>query len=109
MSEFIEKHKEDGRIILGIPCKYSEIMIIPKHIFQYFEGGQIIAKCRGNELVTLDLIEEYTSTEQIEVDLRDLYRIGIVEYTSIWNKRVDALKLRENGWVKVKMHRIEGE
>lgn len=84
-------------------------MIIPKHIFEYFEGGEIIAKCRGNELVIVELIEEYASTEAINADLTAMYGISIEEYTRIWRKRVDALKLRENGWVKVRMNKVEGK
>lgn len=93
-------------LILGIPCKFSEIAIIPKHIYEFFNEGET-ARCRGGELVTLELLHEYTSTEAIVADLGVMYGIGIGEYTSIWEKRADALKMRENGWVKVKMNRIE--
>lgn len=91
--------------ILGIPCKFSEVAIIPKHIYEFFNEGEI-AKCRGGELVTLKLVQEYTSTEGMVADLSAMYGIGIEEYTSIWEKRVDALKMREKGWVKVKMKKI---
>lgn len=93
-------------IILGIPCKYSDVAIIPKHIYEFFNEGET-AKCRGEELVTMELMREYATTEQIQADLREIFGIGIEEYTSIWEKRADALKLRENGWVKVRMNRIE--
>lgn len=90
---------------IGIPCKFSENAIIPKHIWQVVEN-EIICKCRGGELVLLELIKEYASTEDISADLSELFHIDIEEYTSIWEKRVDALKLRKNGWVKVKMKKI---
>lgn len=95
-----------GRFILGIPCKYSKTTIIPKHIYEYFEGGEIIAKCRGNELVVVELMTEYASTEQIEADLSAMYGMGIEEYTSRWKQRLDALNSREIEWVKVKMKKI---
>lgn len=101
------QEQREEKIILGIPCKYSDIAIIPKHIFEFFEGGVIIAKCRGEELVTLELIEEYTSTESVNADLRAIFGIGIEEYTLHWEKRVDAENLRKNGWVKVRMRKIE--
>lgn len=91
---------------IGIPCKYSEVSVIPKHIYDTVEN-EIICKCRGGELVLLELVQEYTSTESISADLSDLFGVGIGEYTSIWKKRVDALKLRENRWVKVKMNKVE--
>lgn len=95
-----------GRFILGIPCKYSEITIIPKHIYEFFDWGET-AKCRGGELVTLELVEEYASTEQINADLSAMYGMGIEEYTSRWKQRLDALNSREIEWVKVKMRKIE--
>lgn len=102
MSEFIES----GSFILGIPCKYSEIAIIPKRLYEFFDEGET-AKCRGGELVTLELIKEYTSTGQIEADLGAMFNIGIVEYTSIWKQRLDALNSRKLEWVKVAMRKID--
>lgn len=96
------------KFILGIPCKYSEVAIIPKHIYEYFCGGEK-AKCRGGELVVLELLQEYADNNAINADLRQMFGVGVEEYTSIWKKRVDALKLRENGWVKVGMKKIEGK
>lgn len=95
-----------GDLILGIPCKFSEVAIIPKHIYEFFNEGET-AKCRGGELVILELMEEYASTEAINADLSAMYGMGIEEYTWRWKQRVDALKLRENGWVKVAMRKIE--
>lgn len=93
---------------IGIPCKYAEVAVIPKHIWAMVED-EIICKCRDGELVTLELIEEYTDKNAIIADLSKMYGISIVEYTSIWEKRVDALNLRQHGWVKVGMRKIEGE
>lgn len=90
---------------IGIPCKFSEIAIIPKHIYDVVEN-EIICKCRGGELVLLELVEEYTSNEAINAALSELFGIGIDEYISIWEKRVDAENLRKNGWVKVRMRKI---
>lgn len=90
---------------IGIPCKFSEVSIIPKHIYDIVES-EIICKCRGGELVLLELIEEYTSTEAINADLSAMYGMGIEEYTWRWKKRVDAENLRKYGWVKVKMKKV---
>lgn len=90
---------------IGIPCKFSEVSIIPKHIWDIVEGD-IICKCRGEELVLLELIEEYASMEAISADLSAMYGMGIEEYTWRWEKRVDAENLRKNGWVKVKMKKV---
>lgn len=90
---------------IGIPCKFTEVAIIPKHIWAVVEN-EIICKCRGGELVLLELLEEYASTEAINADLSTMYSMGIEEYTWIWEKRVDTENLRKNGWVKVKMRKI---
>lgn len=90
---------------IGIPCKFSEVAIIPKHIWATVEN-EIICKCRGGELVLLELLQEYASTEAINADLSAMFGIDIVEYTSHWEKRVDAANLRKNGWVKVAMRKI---
>lgn len=90
---------------IGIPCKFSEVAIIPKHIWAVVEN-EIICKCRGGELVLLELAEEYASAEQIEADLSAMYGMGIEEYTWRWEKRVDADNLRKNGWVKVRMKKV---
>lgn len=105
MSEYIEKYKGGRRFILGIPCKYSEIAIIPKRIYGFFDWGET-ARCRDGELVTLDLIEEYTSIDSINADLSELFGIGVVEYTRIWKSRLDALNSREIEWVKVRMRKV---
>lgn len=110
------ENKGYGRFILGIPCKYSEIAIIPKYIYEFFDWGET-AKCRGGELVTLELMKDYSnegsdgnaSTEQIEADLSAMYGIDIVEYTQIWKQRLDALNSREIEWVKVAMRKIENK
>lgn len=99
------KSNSNERFILGIPCKFSDVAIIPKHIYEFFDWGET-AKCRGGELVTLELLQEYASNDAVNADLSAMYGVSIVEYTSIWGKRVDALKLRENGWVKVKMRKV---
>lgn len=104
MSESII-NKGYGGIILGIPCKFSEVSIIPKYIYEFFNEGETV-KCRGGELVVLELVEEYTSTSEIEADLSAMYGIGIVEYTQIWKQRLDALNSREIEWVKVKMIKV---
>ena len=101
----IRENKGYGNFILGIPCKCAEVIVIPKHIYKFFDEGEI-TKCRGGELVTLELLQEYTSMEAVSADLSAMYGISIEEYTSLWEKRVDALKLRKNGWVKVKMNKI---
>lgn len=90
---------------IGIPCKFSEVAIIPKHVWATVED-EIICKCRGGELVLLELAKEYTSKEAVSADLSELFGIGIVEYTSLWEKRVDGENLRKNGWVKVRMKKI---
>lgn len=90
---------------IGIPCKFSEVAIIPKHIWAVVEN-EIICKCRGEELVLLELIEEYASTEAISADLSAMYGMGIEEYTWRWEQRVDAENLRKFGWVKVKMRKV---
>lgn len=92
---------------IGIPCKYTEVAVIPKHIWEYFSDGEWTAICRGGEMVKLELLKEYDSDDAINADLSAMFGIGIVEYTSLWKKRVDALELRKNGWVKVKMNKIE--
>lgn len=105
-----------GRFILGIPCKYSETTIIPKHIYEFFDWGET-AKCRGGELVTLELIKDYSNEESdnntynnaINADLSAMYGIDIVEYTQIWKQRLDALNSRKVEWVKVKMRKIENQ
>lgn len=101
---------------IGIPCKYSEVAIIPKHIWSVVEN-EIICKCRGGELVLLELIEEYpnegsdinTPNNAINADLSAMFGINIEEYTLHWEKRVDALNLRKFGWVKVRMEKIEAQ
>lgn len=93
---------------IGIPCKFSEVAIIPKHIWEVVEN-EIICKCRGGELVLLELVEEYASTEAINADLSAMYGMDIEEYTWRWEKRVDAENLRKFGWVKVKMKKVEGK
>lgn len=98
--------QQEKKLILGIPCKFSEIAIIPKHIYEYFEGGEIIAKCRGGELVEIEEIEEYASLEAIQADLSAMYSMDIEEYTWRWKKRLDALNSREIEWVKIKMKKI---
>lgn len=90
---------------IGIPCKFSEVTIIPKHIWAVVEN-EIICKCRGGELVLLELVEEYASTEAINADLSAMYGMDIEEYTWRWKKRVDAENLRKFGWVKVKMKKV---
>lgn len=90
---------------IGIPCKYSEEAIIPKHIWDVVEN-EIICKCRGGEKVLLELVKEYASTSEIEADLSALYSISVGEYNSIWEKRVDANNLRKYGWVKVRMRKV---
>lgn len=90
---------------IGIPCKFSEIAIIPKHIWDIVES-EIICKCRGGELVLLELMEEYSDNNAINADLSAMYGMGIEEYTWRWEMRVDAENLRKNGWVKVRMKKI---
>ena len=104
----IRKEIDWDRFTIGIPCKYSKVAIIPKHIWALVES-EIICKCRGGELVLLELVEEYTSTERINADLSTMYGIGIVEYTSLWEKRVDAGNLRKYGWVKVRMNKVNAQ
>ena len=94
---------------IGIPCKFSEVAIIPKHIWALVEN-EIICKCRDGELVLLELMEEYSNEgsdiNAINADLSAMYGIDIEEYTWRWEKRVDAENLRKFGWVKVKMNRV---
>lgn len=90
---------------IGIPCKFSEVAIIPKHIWATVEGD-IICKCREGELVLLELEKEYADNNDVNADLSAMYNIDIVTYTSLWGKRVDADNLRKYGWVKVKMNKI---
>lgn len=109
MSEALNKTKINeidwSTFHIGIPCKFSEVAIIPKHIWATVEN-ETICKCRGGELVLLELIVEYASVSEIEADLSAMYGMGTEEYTWIWEKRVDAENLRKYGWVKVKMKKI---
>lgn len=97
-----------SKFYIGIPCKYSEVAIIPKHIYSVVES-ELICKCRGGEMVLLELIQEYTDNNAIDADLGAMYGIDIGRYTQIWEKRVDALNLRQHGWVKVKMNKLKEE
>ena len=101
---------------IGIPCKYSKVAIIPKHIWDVVEN-EIICKCRGGELVLLELLQEYSNEDSdantpnnaINADLSAMYGMGIEEYTWRWEKRVDAENLRKHGWVKVGMKKVEAK
>lgn len=91
---------------IGIPCKYAKEVIIPKSIWDYVEN-EVKCKCRGGEIVKLELIQEYIPyTDGIDSQCIMMFKIDFKTYLDIWEKRLHH-KI-EGNWVKVKMHKIEG-
>lgn len=97
---------EESIIEIGIPCKYSEVVIIPKHIWDYVEDD-IVCICRGGEKVKLELEKVYKETTDISQDCMELYKTNFHTIQEIWKKRCQRKKFDE-GWVKVKMNLIKG-
>lgn len=90
---------------IGIPCKYSPIVIIPKFLWDYVEDD-VICICRGGDKVTLEKMEEFNdNSPALDMACLELFHVNFKVYDELWGKRVSS---KINGkWVKVKMHKIE--
>ena len=96
---------KNENLTLGIPCKYSPIAIIPKNLYRFFEGD-LIAKCRGNELARLELIKDYEGDlESLDKDCKEIFNMSLEGYEIIWRRRC-LHETVNSGWVKVKMNRV---
>lgn len=92
-------------IVIGLPCKFTTGAIIPKSYYDFFNCDYFTAKCRGGEMVELELVKDYENDkEMLENDCKVMFGIPMEEYIEIWRRRCTQHTGKE-GWVKVRMIR----